>query len=958
MRYNSKKSIPSYFFWLLLVLTMMFISCGGGGDEAATSNVNSQPTSNPGVKPTADAGDDQTVGERQSVRLNGSRSIDTDGIIQAYQWRQVSGPSITITEADIPEPNFVTPLVSENTELLFELTITDDSGLLDKDEVSIFIIDNSPPVADAGFDQQVLESQVVNMSGSNSYDSDGTIQAYQWRQVSGPVIDLTGSNTENLVFTSPQVLTDSTLSFELTVTDDVGLTNTDRVNIVVIENTAPVADAGDDQQVLASQVVTLDGTQSTDIDGNIVSYLWSQISGSSVVTDPNFDPASPTPFFTSPISTEKLSFRLTVTDNLGAKHTDQVDVYVSFTLFEDDFSQGLDEANWIKVDDSAGSGNNSFWIISGNALQQNNYVCSKLEGIPFDQSYHKGSYRYLNSALGLTDYRFQVEITPLTNLTGSDGNDIGIMFRYQNPDNYYRLSMNARYGFTRLEKKVGGQFTSLVVNSIGYFDNVSTEFLIDVKGSLIQVFIDNEAIFSVIDPDITSGTVALYCQDKVRFDDVLISDAGLAPRVVLSTPSAYMIATTGSSTLSALAHTTNLPDDAWVEFVLDESVSKSDTEAPFEAYFYGVSSGNHTITAVLRDKDNNELDRDSNQSVGISGGYLIAAGDSITNGSGDYFAGDNMSYDGRTVGIQGYAAGLNDKLTAYYNKPHIVFNEGIPGDRTQSALAGIDSVLDRHPQAESVLLLLGTNDVVDSVSTAVFFNNMQSIVDRISTAGLTAKVALVPPQFNASTGLPNTTINSRIQAYNNELANLVNADLGPDLFAFFMNNKGLFSDSIHPNSLGHIAMAGLWSTTLTGVNDDFFILYQLLTPALYQQNLLEVDDAFYIDESYTLRSIPSEISSGIWIMTANGDSINTSSTFISFVLDRPATVYVAYDTNNGAALPAWLSGSYANTGLQISSTAGEFDLYSRYYNGGTVVLGGNHAGGGTGQLNYFVIVKE
>ena len=91
-------------------------------------------------------------------------------------------------------------------------------------------------------------------------------------------------------------------------------------------------------------------------------------------------------------------------------------------------------------------------------------------------------------------------------------------------------------------------------------------------------------------------------------------------------------------------------------------------------------------------------------------------------------------------------------------------------------------------------------------------------------------------------------------------------------------------------------------------------------------------------------------------MTANGDATDTSATFISFDLDRAATVYVAYDGRNGTVFPTWLTSSFANTGLQIDTTAGVFDLFSRSAAAGTVNLGGNHFNGGTGVLHYFVVV--
>ena len=824
---------------------------------------------------------------------------------------------------------------------------------------------NPSLTANAGQDQTVGENSDVQLDGSQSADASGAaILTYQWKQLSGPNIVINDADKANASFTAPEVAVDAELVFELTVTNDKGAQDTDDVSILVLDNLPPVADAGDDQQVLANQVVNLDAGGSHDDDGSIASYLWTQVGGSSVVNDPGFDTGSPTPSFTAPASGEKLSFRLTVTDNEGAEDTDQIDVYVTGELFSDDFSHGLDETTWVKVDDSAGGGlNSSIWTTSGNALVQTRYVAERSGGSVFDQSYHKGTYRYLSTTTNLTDYHAQVELKPLANGSnnGVDGNDIGVMFRYQDQDNYYRLSMNARYGFTRLEKKFNGQFSTLAVNSIGYFDDVPMEVVIDAKGDLLQIYIDNDPIFSVRDADLSSGSVALYCQDRAQFDNVLITDASLEPSVVIATPLAYSVATTTSPALNVSANASNLPSGGRIEFLLNDSNSRTDLQAPFTAQYSGLAPGEYTVTAILRDADGNELARDTNLAVGIRGGYLIAAGNSITNGTGDLFAGDNTSADGRIVAIQGYEASLNDQLTDDLNLPQIVFNEGVPGDTTTEAVGRIGSILSRHAHAGDVLLLLGTNDATNGVTSATYLDNMQSLATSVTNAGMTAWIALVPPQYDATTGQPDTARNNLIQTYNAGLPGLTNANikLGPDLYTFFLNNPSLFYDALHPNSLGHACLAQLWRNAVTGSNTDPFILKSLVAPALYQQNLLEEGNSFYVDATGTLENIPAQLASAVWIMTANADAANTdnSAPFITFVVDRAATVYVAYDT--GSALPGWLSSGFTDTGLQVGTSVGPFKLYSKTFGADEEVdLGANRAGGGTGSMNYFVAVQN
>ena len=95
-------------------------------------------------------------------------------------------------------------------------------------------------------------------------------------------------------------------------------------------NIAPTADAGADQTVNEGVTVTLNGSNSTDPDGSITSYLWSQTAGMPITLS---DATSATPSFTAPdvdADGETLTFLLTVTDNGGLQATDTCIVNVSW----------------------------------------------------------------------------------------------------------------------------------------------------------------------------------------------------------------------------------------------------------------------------------------------------------------------------------------------------------------------------------------------------------------------------------------------------------------------------------------------------------------------------------------------------------------------------------------------------------------------------------------------------
>lgn len=90
----------------------------------------------------------------------------------------------------------------------------------------------------------------------------------------------------------------------------------------------PIANAGVDFSVNEGQSVELDGSASTDPDGDVVSYSWAQLTGGTPVVLTGANTAHPT--FTSPsvpVGGETLSFELTVTAN-GEVATDAVSVSV------------------------------------------------------------------------------------------------------------------------------------------------------------------------------------------------------------------------------------------------------------------------------------------------------------------------------------------------------------------------------------------------------------------------------------------------------------------------------------------------------------------------------------------------------------------------------------------------------------------------------------------------------
>lgn len=293
----------------------------------------------------ADAGSNEiTVSGGEFVELNGSNSSDPDNDIVSYQWEQLYGEKVVLEQKDTAIARFLTPKVTAyGLSLLFQLTVTDADKNVDTDQVTVNIIGkNMPPVADAGQDQTVFEKDVVVLDGADSSDLEDSPRelGYLWTQMGGEHVELNGAATSTPSFIAPKLKsTGMTLTFKLEVKDSSGLWAEDECHVnIVRENNPPVAVAGDDQQVAAGEEVVLDGSTSWDPEGNIRSYRWKQLSGTTVHLD---NPKSAVTGFVATRSKKatKLRFRLTVADEEGLKATDTCDIDVTAKSFLHDNRQ-------------------------------------------------------------------------------------------------------------------------------------------------------------------------------------------------------------------------------------------------------------------------------------------------------------------------------------------------------------------------------------------------------------------------------------------------------------------------------------------------------------------------------------------------------------------------------------------------------------------------------------------
>lgn len=203
--------------------------------------------------PKADAGRNFTVEAGAEVTVQGD-GADSDGLIVDVSWQQISGPGVSLIGADQWVVSFIAPAQASDVRL--RLTVFDDQGMSDSDDVVITVEAPQPPAnqapsANAGADRTVQQGDSVTITGSGS-DADGTIVGWSWARVSGTAVSLSGAYTQTVQFTAPSTAGD--IRLRLTVTDDDGATDTDDVIITVEETSDPGNTTGSTLQSMLDDI--------------------------------------------------------------------------------------------------------------------------------------------------------------------------------------------------------------------------------------------------------------------------------------------------------------------------------------------------------------------------------------------------------------------------------------------------------------------------------------------------------------------------------------------------------------------------------------------------------------------------------------------------------------------------------------------------------------------------------
>jgi PKD repeat protein len=340
------------------------VSDAAGNWDTATFTVFIQDI----TPPVVEAGEDVTVDQHVTVTFNSTGTSDNVGVVNHTWFFVYRGVPIYLYG---PSPHFTFDKAGAYEVSLKVVDAVDNQAV---DQLTVTVLDITPPDVVAGNDALVDQGQTVTLDGTGSSDN-VRITSWNWTIVLGDeVTNFTGSRT-SFTFAAAGVYT-----ITLNVTDEAGNWATDAFTITVRDTTDPDAVAGEDLEVDQDTPMTFDGTASSDNVG-IISYTWTFEEHGSTVTL-----TGPEPSYTFE-SFGTYTVTLTVVDASGRSDTDEIKVTVVDTeppVAVANPPQKLKEGGTAHFNASGSSDNSGIWTY----VWSFNYNQAPIE-LPGDEASYK-----------------------------------------------------------------------------------------------------------------------------------------------------------------------------------------------------------------------------------------------------------------------------------------------------------------------------------------------------------------------------------------------------------------------------------------------------------------------------------------------------------------------------------------------------------------------------------------
>ncbi|MEJ2418386.1 MAG: DUF1566 domain-containing protein [Exilibacterium sp.] len=155
--------------------------------------------------------------------------------------------------------------------------IVNDIAIIDGQETNLGMVEIQPYTinADAGSDQYVLVGTEVSLDASGSYADPAAPLLYHWEIISAPLGSSARLTSPNAIAPKFVVDIEGSYTCSLFVSDDYSSSVIDQVSVHAgLQAGQPVANAGDDFDVVLGQAASLDGSASSDPENDSLSFNW------------------------------------------------------------------------------------------------------------------------------------------------------------------------------------------------------------------------------------------------------------------------------------------------------------------------------------------------------------------------------------------------------------------------------------------------------------------------------------------------------------------------------------------------------------------------------------------------------------------------------------------------------------------------------------------------------------
>ena len=304
---------------------------GSAGKTSTDDIVLTTPQAGSSQPPRADAGSPRLVTPGVAIKLDGSASVSPNGTALSYNWTLPDIPEGSIAALsgeDRANPQFTPDIAGNYTA---QLRVTDETGAIsDPVRVSLSTA-NIAPIAMAGRDRTAFVGETLRFDPQGTFDANGDALSVGWTLLYSPPgsdAQLTEDEGGRQILT-PAVAGDYII--QVHAKDPSGAVSYDTVSVYAFAdagaadplkiNLPPVANAGRNQTITNFAPYILDGSRSTDTDGDRLTYAWSLLSSPQGSIINLTDSTKPLAQFI-PDTAGPYVFQLQVTDAQGARSFD------------------------------------------------------------------------------------------------------------------------------------------------------------------------------------------------------------------------------------------------------------------------------------------------------------------------------------------------------------------------------------------------------------------------------------------------------------------------------------------------------------------------------------------------------------------------------------------------------------------------------------------------------------